>query len=345
VTAYARARSLHLERWLLSRCEPIDLKPRVYHEGRVVVGESPEVERLRERGGILFADELNRATREVEGAALDLFDNPPADVAIVSACNPPSRGQAARSLEAAAANRFCHVDVASDPTAWADARVSGWRLDSSSFAEPTAEALESAMRRSAALVSTFIRAQPALLNKAPETPNEAGRPWPSSRTWEYAERLYAMCLALGPAYAGDDTCEGVAMKLIAGCVGTGPAIEFLRFARDADLPDPENILAKPAIFKPDRARIDRTVATLTGLAACVERNFTEARWRAAWAVCAACVEVDQTDAAAMGSTLLVQVYGRVPANVREGAPSPRELMHKRVAKAFVEVSTGAMSRV
>ena len=47
VKSYAKARSLHLERWLLSRCEPIDIRPRIYHEGRVIVGEAPEVERCR----------------------------------------------------------------------------------------------------------------------------------------------------------------------------------------------------------------------------------------------------------------------------------------------------------
>src|SRR5271166_6431142 len=74
VRQYAAARSLHLERWLLSRCEPIDLKPRIYFEGKTIACRPPELERAANAtAALLFLDELNRAARETEGAALDVI--------------------------------------------------------------------------------------------------------------------------------------------------------------------------------------------------------------------------------------------------------------------------------
>ena len=335
VLAYGLARALHTERWLLSRCEPIDLKPRIYDGGKVVVGEAPEIERLTTKaGGILFLDELNRAARETEGAALDKIDAPPAGVWVVAACNPPSRGQAARNLESAAANRFCHLDVSADPQAWANAQVGGWDTGGANANDlpiPDAQAFQKGDSKARALMSAFIRRRSELLEKAPDNPVQAGKAWSSTRTWEYARRLHGVALAL--SLDSEDT-----RTLIAGCVGEGPALEYLAFVADADLPDPETLLRDPKSYTPPRGRVDRTVAALTAIAGAVESSFTEDRWRAAWQLIDQCVSADQADAAMVGGDLLMAAYrrfGRKDAAASKGLTQPHKLMPERMAKIRV----------
>lgn len=326
--AYARARNLHLERWLLSRCEPIDLKPRIYDGGKMIVADPPEIERLLAKGGLLFLDELNRAARETEGAALDRIDAPPPGVSVIAACNPPSKGQAARSLESAAANRFCHLDVGADAIAWANAQVGGWSDDDTDLAMPDADVLKRANNRAGTLVSAFIRRRGELLEKAPDNSVHAGKAWPSTRTWEHARKLHAMSMALG--YDAEDT-----RALISGCVGDGPAVEFLAYVADADLPDPEELLAAPEKFKPSPGRVDRTVAALTAVVGAVDQVFTEPRWKAAWAIIATCVNSDQADAAMTGGDLLMASYrrfGKKDPKAQTALTAPVKLMTRRMAE-------------
>jgi hypothetical protein len=329
VLAYSRARSLHLERWLLSRCEPIDIKPRIYEGGRVVVCDPPEIERLSGNGGgLLFLDEFNRAARETEGAALDRIDSPPKNVILVAACNPPSKGQAARSLESAAANRFCHLVVEADAKAWADAQVGGWDNGAAGdFSEPAADLRAKADARASALVSAFIRRAPAALEKVPDNTVAAGLAWPSTRSWEYARRLHGVSLALG--LDPEDT-----RTLIAGCVGDGAALEYLAYVQDADLPDPEVLLKDPGGYTPPAGRIDRTIAALTAVVGAVDHEFTDPRWRAAWKLIDVCVKADQADAGMVGADLLIGAYKRLArrdAAAHKALKVPEDLIPQRLS--------------
>lgn len=330
--AYAKARGLHLERWLLSRVEPIDLKPRIYQDGQVVVCDAPELARLtRHGGGLLFLDELNRAMRETEGAALDIMDAPPPNVSVVAACNPPSRGQAARSLGAAAANRFCHLEVDADAIVWSNAQIGGWPELDGELPIPAVDAIARAEARARALVSAFIRKVPAALQKCPDNPVDAGKAWPSTRTWEHARVLltYAMALDLDL----EDT-----RKLVAGCVGDGPAVEFISYVQDADLPDPEDLLAKPKEYMPDPARIDRTIAAMTAVAGAVERRFTDARWCAGWELIHQCVRANVADAGIVGADLLMAAYKRLGKRdeaAKKALTNPAQLMPQRLAEILV----------
>ena len=281
----------------------------------------------------MFTDELNRAARETEGASLDIIDNPPEGVAVIAACNPPSRGQAARSLESAAANRFCHLDVAADAKAWADAQVGGWSEDASSFDLPDAATLSRADTRAGTYVGSFMRKRGELLEKAPDNPLQAGKAWASTRTWSYVRKLHAMSMALG--LDAEDT-----RALIAGCVGDGPAIEYLAYVADADLPDPEELLKNPESFKPSVGRIDRTVAALTAVAGAVESLITEERWKAAWAMVRICFDHDQADAGLVGGDMLGAVYKRYgmrDPKAQTLLSRPSKNMTKRMAEIIAPV--------
>ncbi len=315
IRGYSEALSLHLERWLLSRCEPIDLKPRAYDaNGRPVVHDPPEIERLIETShqaiaakdgrpfwGVMFCDEANLATRETENAALDRMDAPPKGIAVIAAGNPPTRGQAARSLGAAAANRFCHLDVTVDARAFSRAMVEGWPMDPGHFPAPDAARLATARSKTAMLVSSFIARRPELLSQCPADPVQAGRGWASTRTWDYAVRVYAVAAAL-------DLDVEDKSALLTGLLGAGPATEFLAYCIDADLVDPEAWLAAPTSVTVDKNRIDRVVAALTAVVHAVQSNTTEARWVAAWKIVGHVMASDGMSAAMVGGDMLIAFY-------------------------------------
>ena len=365
VRSYVTALGLPHVRWLLSRCEPIDLKPRVYDGGTVVVSDPPEIKTLmglaapveRMPRGVLFLDELNRATREVEGAALDRIDAPPQAVAVVAACNPPSRGQAARSLESAAANRFCHVSVASDPTAYASALIGGWPSEPGAFRGIGDALWQKCHDQVSAILSAFIRSKPDALEKQPDNPVDAGRAWPSARTWEYVRLVHTARLAqaVGETPSGghpDDSARQAAetrlvgdlLMLVGGCIGEGLATEYLAFVASADLPDPDVLLANPGAYTPPAGRIDRTIAAISAVTSAVERDLTRERWQAAWQIAERCLSAEQADAAMVMGDLLVSLYRRASqAAQARGEATGRPNGGPDAARAF-EKELGPMHR-
>ena len=68
-----------------------------------------------------------------------------------------------------------------------------------------------------------------------------------------------------------------------GAVGQGPGVEFLSWLIEADLPDPEAVLADPESFVIP-ARGDRAYAALSSIAAAVAAEPTPERWEAGWIV-------------------------------------------------------------
>ena len=325
VFAYGTMTSRHVERWLLSRCEPIDLRPRVYREGRVIVTDAPEVERVGERRGVLFFDELNLATRETEGAALNLLDSPPAGVFAIAAGNPPAQGQAARHLGAPAANRFCHLDVEGDSRAFASGLTGGWGVAPLETAAQDAVS-DAHLAAARILVATFVRRQPAKLTDLPKNPASAGRAWASPRTWEFTARLVAVSRALRL----DE--EDVA-ALVGGCIGEGIGGEFAAFVDARDLPDPEELLRDPASFAPP-ARVDRVIAACAGVVAAVDRDLTSDRWKSAWKLSQVILDAGQPDAAmVLADMLTTDIYSAKAAALLDERKivKPATLMPTRIA--------------
>jgi hypothetical protein len=108
----------------------------------------------------------------------------------------------------------------------------------------------------------------------PEDAAGAGRAWPSPRTWDMVARLQA-------AAAAGDVGELATSLLVRGCVGPGCGVEYLTWLAEADLPDPEAVLANPDSFNlPERG--DRAYAALTSVAAAVAANPSGDRWKRGW---------------------------------------------------------------
>ena len=96
----------------------------------------------------------------------------------------------------------------------------------------------------------------------------------------------------------------------------GAGSEFLGWARELDLPDPEAVLADPASFVlPERG--DRAYAALSSVAAAVMADPTLARWYAGWKVLGSAGE-RAPDVAAVAARLLARC--RPP-----GATAPPEI--------------------
>ncbi len=319
VRALAAAADLPSETVIASIREPSDFAglPIVSRDdGKAHVDFAPPrwARRLAASGrGVLFFDEISTAPPAVQAALLrvvlertvgDLVLSD--DVAVVAAANPPEQAASGWELSAPLANRFCHLDWAVDGRAVADGLSGGWP-------SPRIPTLSTAWERRVGVarswVGGFIRVRPTLAVSVPEDAASAGRAWPSPRSWDMAARLLAAAEEAG----SDDLVRSLVVR---GAVGQGPGIELLTWLVEADLPDPEVVLADPRAFVlPERG--DRAFAALSSVAAAVAADPTPDRWQRGWAVFGRASE-SALDVAAAASRALVRCR---PA----GAPVPPEV--------------------
>jgi hypothetical protein len=105
-------------------------------------------------------------------------------------------------------------------------------------------------------------------------------------------------------------------QLVRGCLGDGAGVEFLAWAREMDLPDPEAVLADPDSFElPERG--DRAYAALSSVAAAVVARNSSERWLAGWRVLGRAGEA-APDVAAVAARVLA-------ANRPPGTAAPPEV--------------------
>ncbi|MFY9863962.1 MAG: MoxR family ATPase, partial [Trebonia sp.] len=260
IRAMAEAMGLPCETVIASIREPSDFAGLPVVTGDVVRFAPPLwATRLAEAGtGVLFLDELSTAPPAVQAALLRVVLERtvgdltlPDDVAVVAAANPPEQAADGWDLSAPLANRLCHLSWETSPRSIAEGLASGW-------APPPVPLLPAGWTAgeplNKSLVAAFLQVRPALAIAPPDNASEAGRGWPSPRTWEMAARLMTAAEA---AKATDQARSA----LIRGAVGDGAGVEFLAWLVEMDLPDPEEVLANPAAFRlPERG--DRAYAAL-----------------------------------------------------------------------------------
>lgn len=275
-----------------------------YHEpgGRTRVDLAPPrwAERLARAGrGLLFFDEVSTAPPAVQAALLRVVLERtvgdlalPDHVAVVAAANPPEQAADGWDLSAPLANRFCHLEWPVDARTVADGLGGGWPVPATVVLSGEWERRVPVAR---AWVAGFLRVRPDLALHVPDEAALAGRAWPSPRTWDMAARLLAAVEVAG----ADDL---VASILVRGCVGPGPGVELVTWLGEADLPDPEAVLADPDSFDlPERG--DRAFAALSSVAAAVVTDCTPERWARGWAVFGRAGDVAPDIAAAAARSL------------------------------------------
>ena len=250
-------------------------------DGGVRLAPPTWARRLADAGeGVLFLDELTTAPPAVQAAMLRIVLERvvgdlalPPGVRVVAAANPPEQAADGWELTPPLANRLVHLDWPVDASAVADGLAVGFPAPAvQRHAGPDPARLATAR----ATVGAFLKVRPTLVLQVPTVAAQAGRGWPSPRSWETVAVLLGMCDT-----AGVD--EDVRAALVTGSVGEGAGIEFLSWLANADLPDPEAVLADPDSFElPERS--DRAFAVLTAVASVAIAHGDAASWTAAWRV-------------------------------------------------------------
>ncbi len=228
--------------------------------------------------GVAFFDEVSTAPPAVQAALLRVVLERtvgdlalPEGVSVVAAANPAEQAADGWELSPPLANRFCHLDWPVDARAVAAGFSGAWP---SSKPPALADGWERRVGVIRSWIAGFMTVRPTLTLAVPEDAAGAGRAWPSPRTWDMAARLQAAA-----EYGG--VGELAASLLVRGCVGAGAGVEYLTWLAEADLPDPEAVLADPEGFAlPERG--DRAYAALSSIAAAVAADATNERWERGW---------------------------------------------------------------
>jgi hypothetical protein len=219
--------------------DPVDLRglPRLTGDSAVWC---PPAFLPRDGDGVLFLDELAQAPPLVQSACLQLtLDRRigeyelPDGWSVVAASNRAEDRAGTHRLISPLLNRFLHLDL--------DVCHGDWQT----WAVGAGIAPE---------VRSFLSYRPALLSQFDPAANP--RAFPTPRSWQFVSDV----LPRTPDY--------LLHAVVAGCVGDGPAAEFLGFLRlYRELPDLDTVLARP-----DVAPVPREPAVLYALVgALVER--------------------------------------------------------------------------
>jgi hypothetical protein len=218
---------------------------------------------------VVFVDEFNTAPVLNIASALTMiqdrlmggFELHP-EVRFVMASNPPETSAGGRDLPAPAANRMLHLDWTPDSSEYTRALLYGW--EQITIGQVTEESADAVRYDMAPMVAGFLTAKPHLLLNVPNSESEAGRSWPSPRSWDNALRVASYAQAAG------FNSEVVGTAFVAS-IGDGAAGEYLAYARDLNLPNPEDILANP-----DKAEIpNRTDQLFTVLGTLVRATISQ----------------------------------------------------------------------
>jgi hypothetical protein len=219
--------------------DPVDLRGLPRLDGNTAVWCPPAFLPV-DGDGVLFLDELAQAAPLVQSACLQLtLDRRigeyvlPENWSVVAASNRAEDRAGTHRLISPLLNRFVHLDLEVSNEDWQQ-----WAVT----------------QRIAPEVRAFLQYRPALLSQFEAATNP--RAFPTPRSWQFVADVLAK------------TPEHLLHPVVAGCVGEGPAAEFLGFLRlYRELPDLDQVLAKP-----DTSPVPREPAVLYALVgALIER--------------------------------------------------------------------------
>lgn len=270
--------------------------PRLTDHGVELVPPKFAVDLSEADKGVLILDELTTSTPAVQAAMLRMVTERHAgdyrlgpNVRIFAIANPPEQAAGGWHLAAPLANRFCHIDVGVNADNWIDGMLTGWRV-------PPVHVKRGSGQLGAHTIAGYIQSRRGVLAPGvPLTPTEAGKAWPSPRTWDMLGKLLPFCASLEV-----QTLAGL------GCIGSAHALEFMTWVRHADLPDPAVVLdARGKNFEWKEARSDRVFALLGSIVAYVKDNPD--RWADAWETLGYCAKRSSVDVAAHAAGLMLRL--------------------------------------
>lgn len=242
VRALAQKHNLPLYILLASTMDPTDinglpaLKSVVLPDGtEAIVTENTlqywSDQLIREGRGILFFDEASTATPAVQATLLSVLQGRivgrhtlPDSIWMIAAANEAKDAADGWTLAAPMANRFLHIDYAPSSEDWFDGMTVAWGKDDVDPRE-----LEERVK-----IVSFLKAYPTLLNSMPKTPEEAGKAWPSYRSWDNLSKVLSNL--------DDRSTRSMAVR---GLVGQAASVQFAKFEDSLKLPDYDLVLKNP----------------------------------------------------------------------------------------------------
>ncbi|MBQ7651710.1 MAG: AAA family ATPase [Victivallales bacterium] len=241
----------------LAQREPVDVRglPVPDRENRrvdwMVSGEWP-----REGRGILLFDELTAADRSLQVAAYELILDRrlgylykvPDGWYICAAGNRVDDSAVATTFSSALANRFMHVELVEDVTAWGN-----WA---------TTHGIHPS-------VTGFLRFRPECLFRQQDENLERG--WPTPRAWE---RVSVMLGVLSKSKGAMD--EGLLRSVVYGLVGPRAGIEFVEYHKlNAEFDDVRAMMMNPTEKVNIPSKVDRKFAFCSAMSYFLWRGETE----------------------------------------------------------------------
>lgn len=292
----------HLETLVLSQCDPADIGGLPYiSNGETLYAKPDWLQRIESAPkSVLFFDELTTARPSVQAPALTLIQSRkihslklPDSTLIIAASNPPEQAADGSDLEPPMANRFCHLDWKYDLNSWADGLISDFTI-SSYFDLP--EGWRALIQKERIFVASFLKSNPFLANKMPESSESRGGAWPSFRTWTNAATVIAAANSVNEDFT----------DFLCGCVGSGAGIEYLNWRKNLDLPNPEEVLKKIDSFlgwAPPK-RDDISLVTVSSVVSAIKNNNTKERWNLGWKVLEKVASCGKPDISIIGARML-----------------------------------------
>jgi len=216
----------------------------------LVSGEWP-----REGRGILLFDELTAADRSLQVAAYELIldrrlgslYSVPDGWYICAAGNRVDDSAVATTMSSALANRFMHVELVEDVSAWA-----AWA---------TTHGIHPS-------VTGFLRFRPECLFRQKDENLERG--WPTPRAWE---RVSVM---LGVLSKGKEANSDLLRNVVYGLVGNRAGLEFMEFHKlNAEFSDVHDMMLNPSVPVNVPTKIDRKFAFCTAISYFLWRGRNE----------------------------------------------------------------------
>ncbi len=258
-------------------CTPEDLMGYPVQDGvgkLVRSCDDPIIHEIAERkSGLVFLDEINTNRQNIYAGLLSVllkrrFGGVPlgGGTRFISAMNGDADSVGSIPFPPPISNRFCHIkweagggaeylDWLSGTGDRDDDKVSPVDLLSRKRDENWSGAWSEFVGKAAG----FFKVREATLHTGPLEADPT-KGWASRRTWFWALRAMATCRALKAP-------EKIRLDLLRGCVGVGPATEFMKWEKESDLPTPEDVLKNG--FEPDTTRIDRSMAVYESLSSYV----------------------------------------------------------------------------
>jgi hypothetical protein len=287
--------------------------------------------RVQDQNALVFLDEINRASVDVQNALLKLTGDDRdiegmelgPNVRIAAAFNPEDDGIS--EFSEALRRRFILVDWPHDEEAqmhhYATRTYKTFNSETLAGKLPTADDMIDSTDQYARIAYGFHKSTAGeYVHKAPDDMEDTemgGYGFPNKGSWESAFRLLSIADSVGAT-------DGVKIGLLTSAVGRDAGTAFWGYQQSLDLPDPNELISKPESYvKPDRD--DKVHLVSSSLVAAVKKDPTPERWAGAVSVLCRMAEGNPD----IGAGTLKQMFTMRQSNPDlAGADLPKEELKK-----------------